>query len=184
MHFNFHVELNDKDYFDYNTFWMNKSPYGKKRILILRILIVAIFSVAAFASLFKKEPSYDILIIKTILYAIAVILYELLLKPFLTFNLKHNIKARKKIGELGYSPVSEIEFYDESFIEIRPNSKTEQKYTLVERLSVISDKAIYIHVNKTMSLSYILPLSCFESKEQYHNFLEFMKDKGISIDVY
>ena len=83
---------------------------------------------------------------------------------------------------MGYSPVSEMEFYDESFIEITPDNKTEQKYSAIERVSVITDKVVYIHVNNVMS--YILPLSCFESKEQYNNFLDFVRSKCANIDVY
>ena len=40
----------------------------------------------------------------------------------------------------------------------------------------------YIHVNNIMA--YILPLSCFETKEQYESFLDFMKTKCANIDVY
>ena len=83
---------------------------------------------------------------------------------------------------MGYSPVSEIEFYDESFVEITPDNKTEQKYSAIERVSVVTDKVVYIHVNNVMS--YILPLSCFESKEQYNNFLYFVRSKCANIDVY
>ena len=83
---------------------------------------------------------------------------------------------------MGYSPVSEMEFYDESFVEITPDNKTERKYSAIERVSVISDKVVYIHVNNVMS--YILPLSCFESKEQYNNFLDFVRSKCANIDVY
>ena len=83
---------------------------------------------------------------------------------------------------MGYSPVSEIEFYDESFIELTPDNKTEQKYSAVERVSVLSDKVIYIHVNNVMS--YILPSSCFESKEKYDDFLNFVRSKCTNIDVY
>ena len=83
---------------------------------------------------------------------------------------------------MGYSPVSEIEFYDESFVEITPDNKTEQKYSAIERVSVVTDKVVYIHVNNVMS--YILPLTCFESKEQYDTFLDFVRSKCANIDVY
>ena len=83
---------------------------------------------------------------------------------------------------MGYSSVSEMEFYDESFIEITPDNKSEQKYSTVERVSVIEDKVIYIHVNNVMS--YILPLSCFDSKEQYNAFLDFIRTKCANIELY
>ena len=83
---------------------------------------------------------------------------------------------------MGYSPASDMEFYDECFIETTPENKCEQKYSAIERISVITDKVIYIHVNNVMS--YILPFSSFESGEQWNDFLSFIKTKCANIDVY
>ncbi|MBQ9749646.1 MAG: YcxB family protein, partial [Clostridia bacterium] len=79
-------------------------------------------------------------------------------------------------------PVSAIEFYENGFTETTPDNKTEQKYSSVERISVINNKVIYIHVNNIMS--YILPFSCFDSKEQYTAFFQFIKTKCSKIDMY
>ena len=43
MHFKFHINLNDNDYLNYNTFWTIKSPYGKKQMLKFRITIAILF---------------------------------------------------------------------------------------------------------------------------------------------
>ena len=72
------------------------------------------------------------------------------------------------INAIHYSPSSVIEFYEDVFIETTPDNKTEQKYSAIERISVVDNKVVYIHVNNIMS--YILPFSCFESKEQYNEF--------------
>ena len=181
MHFKFHINLNDNDYLNYNTFWTIKSHYGKKQMLKFRIIIAILFVTVSFLSLFGGGFSADAWI-GIIPHAIVLVLIELLLNPFFVWVLKGHIKYLKSKGKMGYSPVSEMEFYEESFIEITPYNKTEQKYSAVERLSVITDKVIYIHVNNVMS--YILPLSCFEYKEQYNNFLDFMKSKCTNIDVY
>ena len=67
-----------------------------------------------------------------------------------------------------------MEFFDEYFTETTPQNKTEQKYDSIERISVIQGKTIYIHVNNVMS--YLLPVSCFDSKEQYDAFnAQYMK---------
>ena len=44
MLFKFNVTLSDKDYLDYNIFWMTKSHYGKKSMIGARnlFLIVAV----------------------------------------------------------------------------------------------------------------------------------------------
>ena len=88
----------------------------------------------------------------------------------------------KKNGKAGYSPESVLEFGDETFIETTPDNKTEQRYASIERISIVDNKMIYIHVNNIMA--YILPLSCFETKEQYDEFFEFIKTKSANIDIY
>ena len=181
MHFKFHINLNDNDYLNYNTFWTIKSPYGRKQMLSFRITIAILFVAISLLFLFRGKFSADAWI-GIIPYVVLLVLFELLLNPLFCLILKGKIKSLKTKGKMGYSPVSEIEFYDESFIEITPDNKTEQKYSAIERVSVITDKVVYIHVNNVMS--YILPLPCFESKEQYDGFLNFMKSKCSNIDVY
>ena len=181
MHFKFNISLNDKDYLDYNIFCTTKSPYGKKQMQTFRVLIAVIYAFVSFLSLLARGFSADAWI-GIIPYIILLILFELLLKPFLVLILKGHIKSLKSKGKMGYSSVADMEFYDECFIETTPDNKTEQKYSAVERVSVVADKVIYIHVNNVMS--YILPLSCFESKEHYNAFLDFMRTKCTTIDVY
>ena len=181
MRFKFNINLTDQDYFDYNIFWMLKSPYGKKQMLKFRITIAILFAVVSFFALFGGGFSASAWI-GIIPYVVLLVLFELLLNPFFVWVLKSNIKSLKSKGKMGYSPVAEMEFYDERFIEVTPNTKSEQKYSAVERVSVITDKVIYIHVNNVMS--YILPMSCFESKKQYDDFLDFVRSKCANIDVY
>ena len=79
------------------------------------------------------------------------------------------------IGTLGV-------YYEDVFIETTPDNRTEQKYSAIERISVVDNKVVYIHVNNIMS--YILPFSCFESNEQYNEFFKFIKTKCSNIDIY
>lgn len=83
---------------------------------------------------------------------------------------------------MGYWPESVIEFWEERFIETTPDNKTEQKYSAIERVSIVDNKMIYIHINSLMS--YMLPLTCFESKEQYYNFIHFINAKCAHVDIY
>ena len=181
MNFKFNITLTDKEYFDYNIFWSLKSPYGKKQIVMLRVVMAVLFCAAAFAFCAGGGFSTDSLI-GAIPYLIVLVLFQLLLKPFFSWTLKGHIKSLKKKGKMGYSPVSKIEFYDEMFVETTPDNKTEQKYTAVERVSIIGDTVVYIHVNNVMA--YILPRFCFESKEQYDSFLEFIKEKCVNVNIY
>ena len=83
---------------------------------------------------------------------------------------------------MGYSPESIMEFYEDRLVETTSDNKTELKYSAVERISIVDHKMIYIHVNNVMS--YILPISSFESREQYDRFLGFIRTKCANIDIY
>ena len=181
MKFQFSVKVNDQDYFDYNTFWMIRSPYGKKQIKTFRITIAVLFAIFILISLFSGGFSFES-ILSIIPMVIVLSLAQISLTRFFSWSLKGQIKTLKKSGKMGYSPESVIEFYDDSFVETTPENKTEHKYSAVERISVVDNKMIYIHVNNVMS--YMLPLSSFESKEQYNSFFEFIKTKCAKIDIY
>lgn len=181
MKFRFNVNLSDQDYLDYNVFWAIKSPYGKKQILTLRVIIAALFAVIILLSLYGGSFSVGSFL-GVIAYVIAFILVQVFLTRFFGWILKREIKKLKKNGKMGYSPLSVIEFFDNSFIETAEFNKTEQSYTAIERISIVDNKMIFIHINNVMS--YILPLSCFESEEQYRSFLDFIKTKCANIDIY
>ena len=181
MKFQFNVNTTDKDYLDYNKFWMLRSHYGKKQMMSFRIVMAVIFGVYIFILLYGGNFTVDSFI-SVIPMAILLIIFELLFSSLFVFILKGHLKSLKKKGKMGYSPSSVIEFYEDSFVETTPDNKTEQRYSSIERISIVDNKMIYIHVNNIMA--YILPLSCFETKEQYDGFFEFIKTKSANIDIY
>ncbi len=181
MHFKFNTTLNDQDYLDYNIFLMTKSPYGKKQITKFRIVLALVYTVLSLLYLLTEDFSVGAWV-GAIFILICLVLFELLLNKFFIRITKGQIKSLKKKGKMPYSPVADMEFYDEVFIETTPENKTEQKYSSIEKVSIITDKIIYIHVNNL--LAYIIPLNCFNSKEEYNDFISFIKTKCQTIDVY
>ena len=75
-----------------------------------------------------------------------------------------------------------LEFLDETFTETTPDNKTEQKYTCIERVSIITDKIIYIHINNVTA--YLIPMSSFASSEELRSFIDFIKTKAPIVDIY
>lgn len=181
MKFQVNVKLNDQDYLDYNVFWAIRSHYGKKQIRTLRITVLIIYSIFVFISLFSDGFSAESFL-GVIPMSIVFVLFQLFLKRLFAWALKGTVKNLKKSGKMGYSPDSVIEFYEESFAETTSENRTENKYSAIERISIVDNKIIYIHINNVMA--YILPLTCFESKEQYDSFFEFINTKCEKIDVY
>ncbi len=180
MSFKFNVRLNDKDYLEFNAFWATRSHYGKKQMLTLRILFVLMILVPLLISFFGGF-SLQILI-ENIPLLILLVLGQLLLAPMYKWLLRLHINSLKKRGKVGYSPSAVMEFFEDIFVETTPDNTTERKYSSVERISVVDNKVIFIHVNNL--LAYILPFECFESREQRKDFLDFIGTKCSNIDVY
>ena len=110
------------------------------------------------------------------------VLFEVFLPQLNAFFLKGHLKSLKKKGKMAYSPFSVIEFYEDVFVVTTPENKTEQKYSSIERISIVSNKMIYLHINNLMAG--ILPFACFESKAQCDEFFEFIRTKCANIDIY
>lgn len=183
MKFQFQVNVSENQYIDYNKFWTLKSPYGKKQLIILRGMILVMVLVFVFLTLFSENLQPNAFI-ACIPFFIMLIVCQALLPRFLAFTVESHIKSLKKKGKMAYSSTSVMEFYDDVFTETTPDNKLEQKYSSVERISVVNKKVIYIHVNNFMA--YIIPVSVFQSQEQYEEFMQFIKTKcaHADIDIY
>lgn len=181
MKFQFNVKLSEKDYIDFNMFWQIKSPYGRKQFIGYRIIIAIMFLIMVGLGIFNNTLSTSS-IVDFIPAFVFLSVAEIFLSKFLSWFYKWHIKSLSKKGKLGYSPESVVEFYEDYFSEITTENKTEHKYTAIERISIVDNKAIYVHTNSLMA--YILPLSCFVNTQQYNNFLEFIKTKCNNVDAY
>lgn len=181
MKFQFNVSVNDQDYLEYNTFCMSRAPYGKKQFKNFRVSLTVIFAIAFLVTLFNGGISLESAL-GTIPLIVIFALFQIFFEKIFAWSLKAQIKNLKKHGKAAYSMESVMEFYEDYFIEITPENKSEVKYSAIERVSVVDNKMIYFHFNNI--LSYMLPLASFESKEQYENFLEFIKTKCEKVDIY
>ena len=160
---------------------MCKSHYGKRQIRNFRIAIAIILLFFILVYAYGGGFSLDAFL-NAMPCIILFLLFEIGIVPFLKLVTRYTVKSLKKSGKAGYSPKSVMEFYDDSFIEITDENETRQKYTAIERVSIISGKNIYIHINTVMG--YILPFDCFENDSQHESFIEFIKTKCSNIDIY
>ena len=181
MKFKFNIRLTDKDYLDFNKFWMLKTPYGKKQISLSRKLLYLIFAIGIFIVLFMGEITTQTYI--TIGgFVVLCLLFQALMARFFILSLKIQIKTMKKSGKMPFSEESNMEFYDETFIEYTTENKNEHKYSAIDRVSVVGGQVIYIHLNNVMA--YMLPFDSFESVEEYNRFFDFIKTKVNIVDIY
>ncbi len=181
MKFQFDVKLADEDYMEFNKFHMLRSPYGKKQIANFRMSMTIICLLIILAILLVNKFNADSFF-SVIPFLLLWIIMQLGMRKFMILSIKYTLKSLKKSGKSGYSPSSVLQFNEESFVETTEFNKTEQNYTAIERISIVDNKMIYIHVNNIMA--YMLPIACFESKEKYDDFLNFIKIKCNNIDIY
>ena len=181
MLFNFNVNMTDQDYLDYNIFIALTSPYGKKNIIKARFIMTVPLVILCLFLLYRKGfPTRSSITVLSCL--LMIVISQLIYVPLLKSGIKKHINKSKKKGKLGYTPISTHEFYEDSFVEISPDGRIEAKYSTVERVSIVKNKVIYLHIN--YAVSHILPLSCFESKEQFEDFIAFISTKCANVDRY
>ena len=181
MKYQFKIYLTDKDYLDFNLFMGMRSPYGKKQLKTGRIayLILTLCLMAVFLLLDGKRE-VSILAVTTLV--VMMIVCQLFFKRIFASSTKAQLKLLKKSGKLAYSPEAIIEFYDDVFVETTATNRTEQKYSSIERISVVDNKFAYIHISSVNA--YILPFYAFSSQEQCDSFFAFIRTKCPIIDVY
>ncbi|MBE6564495.1 MAG: YcxB family protein [Ruminococcaceae bacterium] len=181
MNFRFQIALSEHDYLQFNIFHTIRSPYGAKIIRSYRISNAVIYIALIFLAL-SREGFTTVGLIQTGFLLILLVIFQLLAKRFLRASTKSTLKRLKKAGKLAFSPFSTMEFLENSFIEESEDSRTETKYSSIERISVVEGQYVFLHLDSLRG--YILPVSCFESHEQHERFLSFMSSLGIPIDHY
>lgn len=182
MKFRFNINLTDDDYLAFNKFYMLKSKYGKKTTLVCRI-ITAVMGFIGFLAFFTENGRTLAAFISALFILIVFAIFELCFNRIYSFIIKLQIKSLNKVGKAGYTPISVLEFYDDYIAELTADKRTEEKYSSIERISVVTEnKIIYIHTNNIAA--YLLPFAVFESPEQYNEFFDFIKTKCSVIDIY
>lgn len=181
MKFQFHVTINDEDYLAFNRFHLFRFPYGKRRLLQTRLLFVAIFGVASLITpVLCGFDGISLLVSGVLLVGLGI--YQLLFQWRMDRWLRGQIKKIKKKVKAPYTPRSTMEFYEDRFVEIAPDERTERSYTTLECVSVVDGRYIYLHLNQIQV--YILPTNAFASREEYVAFLAFLETVCPKIDIY
>lgn len=174
MLYRFETKINDKDYYEFNKYHSTDSPDVKKSGLVGKLYVPAIFLLMFIYYIIRGDDWYS-LSFALIIFSIVSVIWFFSLKPLSLLFLKIHIKFMKKNGKLPYSDYAILEFYDDYFVEITENTKTEVKYDAVFKVRVNEPKAIYIYQNAV--LAYIIPFAIFSSDDERRKFVDFISEK-------
>lgn len=180
MKFKFNVNTTEEDYFEFNKFCRFMLPSAKKVINNMHFTFT--FFAVFFMGILVWCWRIPLNIISAFVFLIILVLVQFSIKPMMLSSMKKSIASDKRNGKIRYMLSATLEFYDDKFIETTEDTKTEQKYKMVEQVSIVKDKIIYIHISD--AIAYILPFSCFDSDNQANEFLEFLKSKCAVVKFY
>ncbi len=181
MKFKLNVNVAEADYYDFNKFYMFRSKSFAKNRTLARVTALLMYVV--FGWLFVKAEGVSF---KTGVFigflVIVMVVFQIFLNKFCWLHTKRRIAASKKKGTLKYSENVVYEFYDDVFNDITESEKAVVKYCVIEHIHVVNGRMIFLQ--RTEHSAYILPISCFDSNEQYDAFISFIKTKCPKIDFY
>ena len=181
MLFQLNINLSEDDYLDFNKFHSFESMHGKKLINKTRIFFVlAMIILAALFLLVMGLTTFSITYAALLL--LFTLLYMVFFKKILTRNIQTQIKRLKKIGKLPFDPISTLEFYEDKMVEITASSRTEQSYTIFERVCVVKDR--YILLYKSSVTAYILPVAQIKAQLNQENLVDFLSKKCTNVEYY
>ena len=181
MLFNLNININENNYLSFNNFHSFESVHGKKLIRKTRFFfILTMVILAALVVLILGWTTFSVVYVALLL--LFTLLYMLFFKKLLTLNIKAQIKRLKKMGKLPFDPVSTLEFYEDKMVEITALQRTEQSYSIFERMCVVKDR--YILLYKSSVSAYILPVSQIKEQLNQEDFLAFLSKKCTNVEYY
>ena len=149
---------------------MKKSNFIGKISLPLFFLIILLYFI------FNNYDKLYIMI-NIFIFAISSFIWIWCYKYFIIVFLKFYIKMLKKNGKMPYSNISTMQFFEEHFEEITPNSKSDIKYSAILKVDTSENNDMYIYINSIAA--YIIPFRAFKSLKEQEEFLCFIKEKII-----
>ena len=181
MLFNLNINLSEDEYLSFNNFHSFESVHGKKLIRKTRILfILAMVFLASLVVLMLGWTTFSVTYAALLL--LFTLLYMAFFKKILARNVKTQIKRLKKIGKLPFDPISTLEFHEDKVVEITALQRTEQSYSIFERICVVKDR--YILLYKSSVSAYILPVLQVKEQLNQEDFIEFLSKKCTNVEYY
>ena len=175
MKFKFNVNITQEDYIEFNKIAMTQTPAGKKSNKISNLIYIAVCVILVLFTLVNSNFSGEGFIVTGVLIIAFLLVYLTLNKVINNLAIKATVKSLTKIkGKMPYSENSVLEFYDDVFVEITDDNKSEVKYSAIENVFV-DEKFVILFINSMQA--YIVPTRSFESETQKNSLVQFVNEK-------
>ncbi len=168
--YTFQYQLNDGDYFEYNLYHNYTLPKFRKRLVMQRFLIPVLYMVLAF---FLGMQADDPVIMYAV-FGIASVIWILIYRKLIEWNIRKSIKMMKQSGKTPYDKAITLVFGEDKITETTKDTENSVGYAALEKM-VQGENALYLYVNAIGAQ--ILPYRAFASDEEKEAFLQFIKGK-------
>ena len=176
MKFKFNVNITQEDYIELNRIVMTETPAGKKSSKISNLIFISVCAILVLFTLITSKFSGEGFIATGVLIIAFLLVHLTLNKTINNLAVKATVKSLTKIkGKLPYSENSVLEFYDDVFVEITDENKTESKYSAIENI-IVNENLVVLFINSMQA--YIVPTRSFESIEQKNSLVEVVNGKN------
>ena len=159
----YRITLNEEDYVRFRIFHLYHSKLGKRQIHNARTLMIK-GSVFAIGIVLMTGDPLDMIVIYTIILAIASALYYFYAPKRLEKNIRKQVSMTKEDGKLPYYADTEIELTESMIVQRSEHGESYVKYRDIERI-YIDQEYLYIYINAVQAS--VIPYRCLgEDKEQ------------------
>lgn len=169
--------ITNEDYLAFSRYHLSHTPSGRKLLVRLRLIAPVIGVFALFLLLLAGARPL-------LLWAeaVTITLLSLLLLPLapriMLGSIQRQLVRMGKEGHLPYTPEGELQFGEDSLLEITPDAQTRISYSRIERIGV-APEALYLYSGAAQA--YILPFSTLADADTKERLLAFVQQKtGLS----
>ncbi len=177
MLYNFTVELNDNDYYQFNKNHSNKSAVSKyKRSYYEKstaVVAAAIGLITIFANKDKLFANPIVFLLCIIFYSVLVAVIIICDRKFTVF-LNAQIEKEKQKDKQPRSQYITLQFFEDFVFAKDDFVERKFKYDIVKKTD-IDKNAVYVY--DTTYSAYVIPLRYFENQEHIDSFCDFMNRK-------
>lgn len=158
----FDIQLDDEDYVNFNIFHMFHSNYGKKSILLGRLMMFC-FSCVAILIMIMAGAERGLLLTESVVLLIVSIVHFIYYPKMAKKKIRKQIYKIKEEGALPYNSKETVEFNNTEIIEVSPKEVLRTNYTEITAFH-LSDEYMYLYKDALRAI--IIPYRCLGNRKE------------------
>jgi len=174
MLYTFNFNINETDYLEFAKFHHGNSLDSRKRILLSKLAVPAVFIIWIALQFATNRDPFIILAMGIVFAIFSIVWIFFLSKHLLLMSMKSSIKNMKKEGSEPFARNIRLEIDEENIYQYTEKSETKVKYSQIEKIAQ-GQYAIYVYTSALQA--FIIPYRIFESEAQRNEFLNFIKNR-------